>query len=64
MVIRYAFAPKSLPCNHLRIPFALVLPRSDAALSSHGTAWLPAQQNGTANAQPSRFNDIANAQRR
>lgn len=26
MVIRYAFAPKSLPCNRLRIPFALVLP--------------------------------------
>ena len=27
-------------------------------------AWLPAQQTPQQNAQPSRFNDIANAQRR
>jgi len=44
MVIGYALAPKSLPCNHLRILLALILPRWDTALCSHGTEWLPAQQ--------------------
>ena len=47
MVIRYAFAPKSLPCNHLRICFALVLPRSYPSWRSHGTRVAPGPANGS-----------------
>jgi hypothetical protein len=41
---RFAFTHSLLHCNDLRIPFALVLPRSIPLFCSHGTAWLPTQQ--------------------
>ena len=48
MVISYAFAPKSLPCNHLRIPFALVLPRSSPFCCSHSACVAPGPANAPA----------------
>jgi hypothetical protein len=56
MVIHYAFAPKSLPCNHLRISFALVLPRSCPMHWSHGTRGSRPRRR-TANTRSFPFND-------
>ena len=64
MVIRCAFSPKSLPCNHLRIPFALVLPAPIHFVVPIAPAWLSGPANAQQNARHSRFNDITNTWRR
>jgi hypothetical protein len=69
---RFAFAPKSLPCNLLRIPsvwffpapLRYFVPMARSSRSLDGTCVAPGPANAQRNAQPSLFNDIAKAGRR
>jgi hypothetical protein len=62
----YAFAPKSLPCNQLRIPsvwfspspLCYFVPIAQSSRGLDGTCLAPGQRMHSGNAQPSRFNDI------